>query len=819
MVLLNLNGAWKMKRTDGDCWIDAAVPGSVYHDLIQAGKLEDPFYGENEKKAFLVSNESYEYQKSFFVTSEILKWHRVELACEGLDTLAQIFLNGNIIGETNNMHRRYDFDIKDVIVEGENTIRIVFASPPKFLTVKNSETPLWNLSDALGGIGYLRKAHYMFGWDWGPQLPDMGIWRSISIEGCNAMRMEDVYITQHHERGRVQLKARVKFNEGPKNEVCLKIKIINPDGSKMERQVKLLSWEEEITFEIDNPQLWWPHGFGGQPLYEVIFELEENSRLLESKKLRIGLRTISISQKDDKWGKSFAIMVNEFEIFAMGANYIPEDNIIARCSREKTEKLIKACIDANFNTIRVWGGGYYPENYFYDLCDEYGLIVWQDLMFACSAYSMTEEFRENIRQEISQNMKRIRHHASLGIWCGNNEMEWAWDEWGIDSPERKADYLKQFEDLLPTIAGEVDPGTSYWLASPSSDGSFHKPNDENTGDMHDWSIWHGREPFTYFRKRFPRFMSEFGLQSFPSIKTVNSFTSPEDRNIFSPVMEHHQKNKGSNEKIMYYIAQYYRFPKNFEALLYLSQIVQAEGVKYGVEHFRRNRGRCMGAVYWQLNDCWPVASWSGIDSMGRWKALHYTAKRFFTPVLVSACEEETKVSLHVTNETLYPVKGRLVWKLCDRYSNIISENEIEMEAEALKSVKSIELDYSDLLDGEDKKRTHYLEYMLICAEGVISRGTVLFVPPKHFSFVSPEIETEVYERDKDFEILIGSKAYAKNVEISFKTQDFILSDNYFELSAGQKEAVTIEKKNLEKMITLSLLKNELQVRSLFDSYD
>lgn len=818
MVILDLNGKWKMKRTDEKDWIDAAVPGSVYYDLLQASKLEDPFFGENEKKALLVSNESFEYERSFLVTDEIQKWHRLELACEGLDTLTEIFLNGNKIGETNNMFRTYGFDIKNIVHEGENHIRIVFSSPVDFITAANREIPLWNTSDAIGGIGHLRKAHYMFGWDWGPKLPDMGIWRNISIKGYNIGSIDDVYLTQYHENGRAKLNAHIQLNKCFEGKVDLILKIVKPDGNKIEKCVNPLSSVENITLDIDQPELWWPHGLGSQPLYTVYFELVENSVLLDSRTLRIGLRTISISQKDDLWGKSFAIMVNGVEIFAMGANYIPEDNIIARCSKEKTEKLIKSCIDANFNIIRVWGGGYYPEDYFFDLCDEYGLIVWQDLMFACSAYIMTEEFRENIKQEISQNMRRIRHHAALGLWCGNNEMELAWNEWGIEPPERKADYIKQFEDFIPRIAKDIDPGTDYWLASPSSGGSFNKPNDENMGDMHDWSIWHGREPFTYFRKRFPRFMSEFGLQSFPLLKTIETFTFPEDRNIFSPVMEHHQKNKDSNEKIMYYIAQYYKFPNSFKSLIYLSQIVQAEGVKYGVEHWRRNRGRCMGAVYWQLNDCWPVASWSSIDSSGRWKALHYTAKRFFAPVLISACEEESTVSLHVTNETLRAVSGRLVWKLRDIYSNIISESESQVEVEELSALECKKLDYSDFLNCDDKKRKHYLEYMLICENETVSSGTVLFVPPKHFAFVLPQLQTMISESEDSFEIKIRTKAFAKHVEIGFKSLDPILSDNYFDLSAGEEKVVAVQKKELEKSVTLSELESELEVRSLFDSY-
>lgn len=818
MLIIDLNGKWRMKKIDEDDWIDAEVPGSVYNDLLQADKMEDPFFGENEKKVLPISDESFEYERSFSVTREMMELHRIILDCEGLDTLAEIFFNGNSIGKTVNMHRSYEFDIKNWIREGENHIRIVFSSPVEYITEKNKEKALWNTGDVVPGIGHLRKAHYMFGWDWGPKLPDMGIWRSISIKGYNCERIKDVYVTQHHEGGKIQLNARVKLDKCFESHSELTLSVFKPNGERIEKCIETSNMEENITLDIVEPELWWPHGFGGQPLYHVSALLSEKSVLMDSKALRIGLRTISVSQKNDHWGKSFAIMVNGVEIFAMGANYIPEDNIIARCSREKTEKLIKSCIEANFNTIRVWGGGYYPEDYFFDLCDEYGLIVWQDMMFACSEYAMTDEFRDNIGQEITQNMKRIRHHASLGLWCGNNEMEVAWVEWGIESPEGKADYIKQFEDYIPRIANEIAPETFYWLASPSSTGSFNKPNDENFGDMHDWSVWHGREPFTYFRKRYPRFMSEFGLQSFPSIKTIETFTQEKDKNIFSPVMEHHQKNTSSNEKIMYYISQYFQFPNSFDSLIYLSQIIQAEGIKYGVEHWRRNRGRCMGAVYWQLNDCWPVASWSGIDNFGRWKALHYAAKRFFAPVLVSACEEGTTVSLHVANETLVNVKATLVWKLRDAVSNILSESESQIEVEALSSLLCENLDYSAWLDNEDKKRKYYLEYMLIVENEVVSYGTVLFVPPKHFDFALPQIKTVISEHEDRFIISVTAKAFAKHVEIDFKALDVILSDNYFDLSAGEEKKVVVEKVKLEKAVSLVELESKLTVRSLIDSY-
>ena len=376
----------------------------------------------------------------------------------------------------------------------------------------------------------------------------------------------------------------------------------------------------------------------------------------------------------------------------MGANYIPEDNLLARTSFEKTEKLLKDSVEANFNMVRIWGGGHYPEDYFFDLCDRLGLIVWQDFMFACSAYQLTDEFLDTVKKEAVDNIKRLRHHASLGIWCGNNEVEEGWVYWGWpQDPKRKTDYIKLFEFILPDIVKEHDPETFYWSSSPSSGGGFDEPRDPNRGDMHYWEVWHGLKPFTEYRKYFFRFCSEFGFQSFPALKTVESFTLPEDRNIFSHVMESHQKNSGANGKILYYLSENFLYPKDFDSLLYASQLLQAEAIKYGVEHWRRNRGRCMGSLYWQLNDCWPVASWSSIDSFGRWKALHYFAKKFYSPILLSIEEEGKTASIHVTNETMQDVQGLIEWKLRTNTSEVLKEGLAEINVEKLSARKGVEL--------------------------------------------------------------------------------------------------------------------------------
>ncbi len=846
MKLASLSGTWSMKRTTDNEWIPATVPGSVYSALLAAGRMEDPFFRENEYEALELSRHDYEFERWFPLPDGALAHPQVLLACEGLDTLCEVFLNGHRVLVGENMHHTYEVDVRDVLEAGDNHIRVLFRSPVAHVLAKQAENPLWNVGDAVEGISHLRKAHCMFGWDWGPKLPDMGIFREISLVAYDDARLEDVYITQHHAAGRVDLDMRVRMTNCRADGATLRVCVEGPDGSRHEQAIPvptrrnavalaetlepavaetLLAQaaviERHVPVSIEHPLLWWPNTFGAQPLYTVAVTLCDGEAVLDAWERRIGLRTLRVKVEPDAWGETFELEVNGVSFFSMGADYIPEDNILSRCSRERTETLIRDCVAANFNTLRVWGGGYYPENWLFDLCDEYGLVVWQDLMYACGVYELSDAFAASIAKETADNMRRLRHHASLGMWCGNNELEVAWVEWGWSQtmkPRHKADYLHLFEGLLPKLAAEYDPNTFYWRASPSSKGSFDNPNGENAGDMHFWGVWHGRQPFTDFRKLFPRYMSEFGLQSLPCRKTVETFTLPEDRNLFSPVMESHQKNGSSNEKILYYISETFRYPNGFDNLLYVSQLIQAEGIRYGVEHWRRNRGRCMGAVYWQLNDCWPVASWSSIDGCGRWKALHYFARRFFSPVMASACEEGTQVSLHVSNETREPVSGRLVWRLRDGASTVVRSGEEPVLAGAMSSLEVVSLDFAADLDTIGKRRDLYVSFALVVDGQIRSEGTVLFVKPKHFSLRLPRIEAVVEERADRFVVRLLADCFARFVEVDFETVDAKLSDNFFDLHAGEEKVVVIDRGDLSRPMTCEALQAQLRVRSLVDSY-
>ncbi len=533
-----------------------------------------------------------------------------------------------------------------------------------------------------------------------------------------------------------------------------------------------------------------------QPLYTVTVELLIGGMVADVWEKRIGLRTMTMSTEKDEWGNEFAHVVNGVKIFAMGADYIPEDHLLGRVTPEVTRKLLNTAKFANFNAIRVWGGGYYPDDWFFDICDELGLVVWQDFMFACAVYDLTPEFEANIKQEFIENIKRIRHHACLGLWCGNNEMEMFVEQrnqW-VTKPSHVRDYFLMYERIIPEIVKEYDPQTFYWPASPSSGGSMDFPNDPDRGDVHNWEVWHGNKPFSEYRKYYFRYLSEFGFQAFPSEKTIETFTDdPKDKNIFSYVMEKHQRNYGANGKIMNYLSQIYLYPGSFSLVIYASQLLQADAIRYGVEHYRRNRGRCMGAVYWQLNDCWPVISWSSVDYCGRLKALHYYAKRFFQPLMIS-CEEygmmndlanmnrqhfvfEKSIRLNVANETMQEQKVTVKWALRNAKAEILQQGEEELKVPALTSawLDKVEFPEADIFN-------HYVSYELWQDGRVISDGSVIFSYPKYFRYENPELS---YRIEGD-EIVVSAKAYAKSVEIRNENEDLVVSDNYFDLNADEK---------------------------------
>ena len=780
MKTKSLNGEWIMEQQNGER-TKGQIPGSVYSFLLDAGKMENPHVGENELSALALMEEDYSFETTFDTGEEILAQEHQAIVFDGIDTLAEVSLNGTVLGRADNFFRRWEWDVTGLLQESGNVLRVDLDSPLCYIREKDAEQHFGGSRHAMKGFPQIRKPHCMFGWDWGPRLPDAGIWKDVTLIGFGKARLEDVSIEQDHSDG-VSVTVTAKASGGK-----LEISLTTPEG-------EVFSLENGTPYKVKNPQLWWPNGLGDQPLYTVTVQLKENGELLEESKKRIGLRTLTIHREKDEWGESFAHEVNGIRFFGMGANYIPEDNVVSRITPERTRRLLEDSKACHFNVIRVWGGGWYPNDFFYDLCDELGLVVWQDMMYACANYNLTDEFEESITAETVENVRRIRHHACLGLWCGNNEMEWLANDKKYDGNDvTKAYYIRMFEQIIPKILKKEDPHTYYWPSSPSSGGSFDEPNSPYRGDVHNWEVWHSGVPFSEYRKYCFRYLSEFGFQSFPCLQTVAGFAEKKDWNVFSRVMERHQRNEGANGKILQYLSMTYLYPSTFENLLYASQLLQADAIRYGVEHFRRNRGQCMGAIYWQLNDIWPVASWASLDYHGRWKALHYVARRFFAPIMLSCkeeCEVTTKTSivmesdkdintaqLCVANETKQDFTGTVSWSLRDAGSRVICRGEEEVCTKAFSSHWLAEMDFSD---------TDYLEnhltFALTGADGVVSEGSVLFTAPKHYHFRDPELKVT----RQGALLTVEAKNYARSVELYSENADVVLSDNFFDMEAGTK---------------------------------
>ncbi len=821
MLKKNIDKNWRMKKPDEKEYLSCgSLPVSVYQTLIDNDKIENPYYRENEYVYRDISRDDYDFKTVFSVDKEILSHEKIYLQFDGIDTLSDIFLNNIYIGSTDNMFRTYRFDVKEQLTCGDNKLKISIKSPIKYIEKEQEKRPVYGVDTTIAGYPHIRKSHCMFGWDWGPQLPDMGIWRNVQLVAANTAELNGIYIEQNFsdDYSALTLTVNAEIHNFSNRDVTAEAEIILSD-----RQVlKGILTSGKAVFKLANPDLWYPRGYGKQPLNKVVVRLYDGSELLDEISETIGFRKLTVHRDDSKG--IFCFNCNGIDIFSMGANYIPMDQIFPYITESRIKEFLEHCVNANFNTIRVWGGGYYPENEFFDECDRLGIIVWQDFMFACSSYKLTEKLENTIRAEICDNIKRLRNHPSLALWCGNNEIESMWEGWGIpEDKEAQADYVRLFEEIIPETVRLLDPQRFYWPSSPSSGGNqyengvFKGSSDNHRGDQHYWDIWHNFKPLTEFRKYLYPFCSEYGFESVPNIKTVRTFAEEDDLNLCGPVMEAHQKCAAGNEKLLYYIAQMCRYPYSFEKLIYASQLVQSDSIRSNVEHMRRNRGKCMGSLYWQVNDSNPVISWSSLDYYNRPKALHYAAKKFYAPVLLSCLEENTSaVILNVSNERTRAVSCEIVWKLRNAQAEILTEGKIDISVPALSAKNAAALNFSDYFLSEQDKRTKYLEYSLRESGKTISGGTTIFVRPKTFCFDDPKINVHIDEKYDRFEISLTAASFAKSVCLDLSSADCIFSDNWFDINGNETVKVIVNKNQISEEMGQEQFRSQLTVCSCYD---
>jgi len=813
---------WHIREVGESDWLPVSLPGEVHMALLQAGKIPDPFTADNERQVQWVAERDWEFKGLLEVEERLLKEDRVWLCFDGLDTLTSVTLNGVDLGNTDNAFRSYAWEVKANLHAGENTIQIVFKSPVKFITDRQKEKPLFSVSQSIPGGPHLRKAPCQWGWDWGPMLPPIGIWKDARLEAYSTAKLESVHLQQEHQFDgavMVSVDARVfRFGDEPL-QLCLTLK--DPNGETFANSCKVLNGSAETSIEISEPVLWWPNGYGEQALYEAKVTLRTaDETILDRKDYQLGLRTLELQQEKDDYGESFTFVVNGVPIFAKGSNWIPADSFPTRIARERLDQLLGDAARAHQNMIRVWGGGFYESEDFYDLCDQYGILVWQDFIFACSVYPLdVPAFVENIHQELIDNVRRIRHRASLALWCGNNEMDWGWEMWGWKREDMHT-YLEAYKtffyETLPGWVSELDPDTPYWFSSPTSGTPFKNANSNESGDAHYWEVWHGAKPFSVYREQFPRFMSEFGFQSLPPLKTIQTYAGEDHWNLTDYMIEHHQRSDFASALFMGQMALHFMMPVDFPSLVYMTMVLQAEGIRYGVEHWRRNMHRVSGTLYWQLNDCWPVASWSSLDYFRRWKALHYMSKRFYAPVLLSIEDDEANavMKVHLSNDLTEEWRGEIRWRLMRLDGEVLESGEEAATAKPLSSSLVFEKDFSRLTLTE-KRETVFVAQLVRDGE-VLATQMGTFVRNKHLQLVEPQLKAYL-RQDGDGLALIEVEAgyLARFVELSLDDWDVIFSDNYFDVLPGETVQINCP---MPEGWTVDDVGRSLNVFSLYDSF-
>lgn len=795
MNTLSLNGAWQLTEVATGETTPATVPGCVHTDLMAANKLPDPWYRDQELAGIDLWAEDWTYTRTFQIPEDFLAQPYVVLRCEGLDTVAVVSINGVEVLRAENMFRTWEADVKDALKAGENTIEVVFPSPKEETLRRDAEKhlPGWNLFyDDYRGKSYLRKMACAFGWDWGPRAPTAGIWKDIALLGFTS-RLTDVRVKQEHEGEAVTVVVHAN-TEGTFSSVRHRLMLAGEVVAEAEGA--------EAALVVSAPQLWWPNGLGEQPLYTLTVELLDGSDMVDTITKQIGLRKLDLVRENDAFGESFRFRVNGRDFFAKGANWIPCDVFPSRISDATYRDLLRSAQEANMNMIRVWGGGIYEHDIFYDLCDELGILIWQDFMFACSTYPTFDDgFLENVKIEAAQNVRRLRHHACLALWCGNNELEQGLvqDEW-TDRAMSWDDYKPLFDVVLRDIVQREDGVTPYWPSSAHTPGENRKNhNDPAKGDAHAWSVWFGGEPFEAQRNWKFRFMSEFGFQSFPEPRTVEAFTKPEDRHLTGWIMDFHQRSGPGNKTIFNYLLDWFCPPRSFADSLWLTQLTQALCIQYAAEHARRIQGRMDGLLYWQLNDMWPGATWSSVDVHGRWKALQYFAQRFFAPVLVSIVEDPvaSTMAIHVSNQRRTEVSVEVQWRLMTTNGETLREgtHRTMVDSQTNVCVETVECSEARFRKGNRRLpveiRNHptppyegdrdLVFFATAQEDGVeLSRNLATFARPKHLLLPTPNFDISVNGN----QVTIASDVVSPWTRMSIQDTDARFSDNFFHVIPG-----------------------------------
>jgi beta-mannosidase len=819
-----LNRNWEFREAGKGQWLPASVPGTVHTDLLKNNLIEDPFYRLNELDLQWIDKAAWEYRCYFDLNEQLKEYDNQEIVFEGLDTYAEIFLNDSLILETDNMFRTWRVECADFFKTGRNELRILFKSPT-LESLARMETyglalPAGNDQSERGGMEdkrvspFVRKAPYHFGWDWGPRLVTSGVWRPVRLEAWDDCRISNVeYVLTDLDSASASYTAVIQTIATESCRVPVRIYADGQLAASSEIRIRKGEHASELKFGIKSPELWWPNGSGDQKLYAVKIELGAEDHVIDLREGKIGIRTLRLVRDPDPegTGESFYFEVNGRPVFAKGANYIPNDVFLTRVSPADYEFMIRSAAEANMNMLRVWGGGIYENDLFYDLCDRYGIMVWQDFMFSCSMYPGNEQFLESVRLEAVDNVIRLRNHPCMALWCGNNEIEIAWAEWEENrgwgwkeqyKPEDRAKIYRAYDTLfhhiLKEAALEHNNGVPYWHSSPSAGFKKLASHTNPSGDMHYWGVWHGLEPLSDFRKYRARFMSEYGFQSFPEFNSVKRYTLPEDWDIESPVMASHQRSGIGNLRIRQYMEADYKVPAHFEKFLYTGQLLQAEAIRMAIEAHRSEMPYCMGTLYWQLNDCWPVASWSGIDYYKRWKALHYFVREAFEPVIVSVVQDSNRITGRIISDRLEQITGELRIRLMDFSGKELKNESIPVEILPNSSAVFFDKPVADYLK-DYSPMSVVLVVELYAGGSLLDRCLFYFVKPKDMKLSDPGLKTDISEDAGQYIVTLSATHLAKNVFLSAEGFDGQFSENYFDLLPGKTVAVTIPKSlNIEQ---------------------